>query len=242
MGRHSDTLNELATAIAKAQSEIKGAAKDSANPFFKSKYADLSSVWDACRAPLTKNGLSVIQLASAEGNKVTVETVLLHTSGQLISEALSVTAKEDSPQAVGSAITYARRYGLAAIVGVAPEDDDGEAAEARPGSGKPVHRPPPNLAGPVPMESPGGGGGEAIVQQIEAVTAQTVPEHVKPLFDLLLRQADPRGPNGTHTAEQVAYSMKLLSDAAGAILPPGLPMDKWTPGMVKTLTRHFGIK
>jgi hypothetical protein len=127
----SESINELATALAVAQGVIEGAAKDSANPFFKSKYADLASVWDAIRAPLAENGLSVLQLPSAEGPKVTITTMLAHKSGQWIQSALTVTAKEDTPQAVGSAITYARRYALQSVVGVAPEDDDGERAQGR---------------------------------------------------------------------------------------------------------------
>ena len=127
----SETINELATALAVAQGTIEGAVKDSANPFFKSKYADLASVWDAIRAPLSANGLSVMQLPSAEGAKVTITTLLAHKSGQWIQSALTMTAKEDTPQAVGSAITYARRYALQSIAGVAPEDDDGEGAQGR---------------------------------------------------------------------------------------------------------------
>lgn len=130
MERSSD-INELAAALAVAQGVIEGAAKDSANPFFKSKYADLASVWDAIRAPLAANGLSVLQLPSADGPKVTITTLLAHKSGQWVQSALTVTAKEDTPQAVGSAITYARRYALQSTVGVAPEDDDGERAQGR---------------------------------------------------------------------------------------------------------------
>lgn len=127
----SEQINELATALAKAQSEMAGAVKDSANPFFKSKYADLSSVWDACRAPLTKNGIAVVQSPSAEGLRVSVDTLLMHTSGQWMRGTVSVNAKEDTPQAVGSAITYLRRYALQSFAGVAPEDDDAEAAHGR---------------------------------------------------------------------------------------------------------------
>jgi hypothetical protein len=248
----SEQINELATALARAQGEIKGAAKDSANPFFKAKYADLASVWDACRAALTKNGLSVTQTATADGARVSVETRLLHASGQWLGDALTVSAKEESPQAIGSAITYARRYGLAAITGVAPEDDDGEAAQARP-----IHERYPSKAKPepkvIPPSSPEAArimalaesdatqrAAEEIVKQVEAVTAQQVPEHVKPFFDEMLQQTDPRGPNGTHTAEQIAYTMKLLSDGAETI---GLkiPMEKWNEGQIKTLRRHFGL-
>ena len=128
----SDQINDIATALAKAQGEMGGALKDSANPFFKSKYADLSSVWDACRAPLSKHGLAIVQSPSADGVRVSVDTLLTHTSGQWMRGTVSVNAKEDSPQAVGSAITYLRRYALQSFAGVAPEDDDAEAAMNRP--------------------------------------------------------------------------------------------------------------
>jgi len=128
-------INELATALAKAQAEMEGATKASANPYFKSKYADLASVRDACMGPLTKYGIAVVQSPSAEGAVVSVETTFLHTSGQWVSGIASATAKDDSPQSVGSAITYLRRYALQSFSGVAPEDDDGEAAQGR-GNGK----------------------------------------------------------------------------------------------------------
>ena len=133
---HSEQLNELAPALAKAQGQMTGAAKSAANPFFKSKYADLASVWDACRQPFAENGLSLLQSPSTDGVRVSLDTLLLHTSGQWIKGTVSVSAKEDSPQAVGSCITYLRRYALQSFAGVAPEDDDAEAAEGRPKNGK----------------------------------------------------------------------------------------------------------
>lgn len=127
----SETINELAAALAKAQGQITGALKDSANPFFKSRYADLASCWDACRKQLSDNGLSVIQTTDVNDGMVLVRTILAHSSGQWISGVLPVKAKDDGPQAQGSGITYARRYALAAIVGLAQIDDDAEAAQAR---------------------------------------------------------------------------------------------------------------
>lgn len=151
--RHSEDLGCLFAALARAQSELRGAVKDAANPFYKSKYADLASVWDACRDPLAKNELSIVQFPQAEGAKVTVVTRLGHASGQWIESELSAHAKDDSPQAVGSAITYLRRYSLQSVVGVAPEDDDGEAAQdktAKPAAkAKPA---PPNPAIPKDKE------------------------------------------------------------------------------------------
>lgn len=141
----SEQINELAAALAKAQSEIRPALKDSVNPFFRSKYADLGSVWDACRAPLTANGLSVAQFpAPCEPGYAALQTILMHSSGQYISSVATArlvkydkqgnTIPSDDVQGLGSALTYLRRYSLAAVVGiVADEDDDGNAA-ARPAS------------------------------------------------------------------------------------------------------------
>lgn len=129
-------LKNLSAALATAQAEMEGAKKDANNPFFKSKYADLAAVWEACRGPLTKNGLAVVQTPSSdEAGNVCVTTMLLHSSGEWIRDTVTMKPKENSPQGIGSTITYARRYALAAIAGVAPEDDDGEAAQGR-GSSK----------------------------------------------------------------------------------------------------------
>ena len=124
-------LDQLATALAKAQAAMEGAVKDSTNPHFQSRYADLASVWGACRAALTANGLAVVQAVRVADGRVYVRTILLHASGQWISSELGMQPVDLKPQAIGSCITYGRRYGLAAMVGVAPEDDDGEGAEGR---------------------------------------------------------------------------------------------------------------
>ena len=130
----SAEIKDLATALSKAQKEIKGAVKDSNNPFFNSQYADLSSVWEACRSALCANDLSVIQTTNGNTHDVvTVETMLCHSSGQWVKGSLTMKPTKPDPQGIGSAITYARRYALAAMVGVSPEDDDGQAAsQSRP--------------------------------------------------------------------------------------------------------------
>jgi hypothetical protein len=128
--------------------EMEGATKDATNPHFKSKYADLSSVREACK-PLSKHGIAILQPTRADGAAVTVTTLLIHDSGEWISEDLTLTAQQATPQAVGSAITYGRRYGLAAMVGIAPEDDDGEAAEAR-GVGQRQQQAQRAVAAPIP--------------------------------------------------------------------------------------------
>ena len=136
-------IGELAKALAKAQGELVPAAKNATNPFLKNKYADLASCIAACREVLPKHGLAYAQciIPSTEGT-VCVETILMHESGQFIKSrcVLPCTvpiSRDGKPamnaaQAAGSAITYARRYGLSAIVGLVTEDDDGNAAAISP--------------------------------------------------------------------------------------------------------------
>lgn len=123
----------IASALLKAQTEIMTAGKDAKNPFFKSKYATLNSVWEAVKEPLHDNGLSLLQPISIENNQPVVKTILLHTSGEMItSDCPIICAKQNDPQALGSAITYARRYSMASLLGVmTDEDDDGEKAMNR---------------------------------------------------------------------------------------------------------------
>jgi hypothetical protein len=128
----SDSISALATALAIAQGQMKGAIKDSSNPFFKSKYADLASVVEAIRVAFSSNGLSYIQTVEpSDKDEVRVQTTLLHSSGEWIAcGILSLPVSKADAQGYGSALTYARRYSLSAAVGVAPEDDDGNAASA----------------------------------------------------------------------------------------------------------------
>ena len=130
----SDSIKEIAAALSRAQAVMAGAKRDSTNPAYRSKYADLASVWEACREALTKNGIAVVQMTRVSNDdEVIVETRLLHSSGEWIEGELSVPVTKADAHGYGSALTYARRYSLAAAVGVAPEDDDGQAAtQARP--------------------------------------------------------------------------------------------------------------
>ena len=129
----SESIAALAAALATAQGSMKGAVKDSANPFFKSKYADLASVVEAIRAAFSTNGLSYIQTVEpSDKDEVRIETTLLHASGEWIScGILALPVNKVDCQGFGSALTYARRYSLSAAVGIAAEaDDDGNAATA----------------------------------------------------------------------------------------------------------------
>jgi hypothetical protein len=126
----SESINEIAAAMAKAQGDLHSAAKSSDNPFFKSKYADLAEVWDTIRQPFTKHGLSIIQpVSSAEGH-LTISTRVMHQSGQWIESDPLIFPITQKVQDLGSCCTYLRRYSLAAMLGVTQEDDDGNAQAA----------------------------------------------------------------------------------------------------------------
>jgi hypothetical protein len=153
--RTSGDVGHLFAALAKAQGEIKNAAKDSQNPHFKSRYADLASVVEACRSPLAKNGIAVVQVPHNEGDSIGVTTVLGHSSGQWISGRIAVKPAKWDAQGVGSVTTYLRRYGLAAMAGVAPaDDDDGEAAVGRSNGASETMAPPSRNGKTKPPENP----------------------------------------------------------------------------------------
>lgn len=174
----SDTIAKLAEALSKAQGEIKNASMDSVNPFFVNsgkggKYADLAAVWDACREPLSKNGLSVVQVPEFRDGKVVVVTLMMHASGEWISGELELTPVKLDPQGIGSATTYGKRYALGGFAGVAPagEDDDGNAALRPNGDAKASKTTnksresttigaPPDM--PLPLPRPNGGDTEYI--------------------------------------------------------------------------------
>lgn len=130
MMMQSESLGKLAEALAKAQSTMEEAKEDSKNPFFKSNYADLTSVWRACRKSLTDNGLSVIQTTDIREDKILVVTTLMHSSGEWMKGCLPLLLSKNDAQSMGSAITYARRYALAAIAGVCKEGEDDDAEQA----------------------------------------------------------------------------------------------------------------
>ena len=127
--KSSDSIKELATALAIVQGQLTFAKKDSKNPFFKSNYADLESVWDACRELLSTNGLAIMQFPGEyqDGN-MALNTIITHKSGEWMSQEMSVPVSKPDAQGAGSALTYMRRYALAAVVGVVQADDDGNSA------------------------------------------------------------------------------------------------------------------
>ena len=125
-------MKNIATALVKAQKAFGPALKSSTNPHFKSRYADLSACVEAVIEGLNEAGIAMIQRTSEDLNGVTVETVFIHESGEMLEcGKLHVPASKQDPQGYGSALTYARRYSLMAACGIAPEDDDGNAATRR---------------------------------------------------------------------------------------------------------------
>jgi hypothetical protein len=117
----SESIKELAAALAAFQAEVANVKKDSTNPFFKSKYASLENIIETARPFLAKHGLAFSQLPSGENE---LSTTLMHKSGDWLSATAKINPKDTSPQAQGSAITYMRRYALSALLGLATEDDD----------------------------------------------------------------------------------------------------------------------
>jgi hypothetical protein len=131
--RHSESINEIAAALAKAQGGMKSAVKDSLNPHFKSKYADMSSVKDAIGDTLVKVGIAVIQAHDIlENGTLVLRTRLIHTSGQWLESTYPVRPVKDDPQGLSAATTYARRVTLSSILSIVSDvDDDGETASGR---------------------------------------------------------------------------------------------------------------
>ena len=124
----SDSIKNIAIAMCKAQGEMGGAVKGANNPFFKSKYADLGEVIKVVKEPFANNGLSFIQFPINDGDKIGVETILMHDSGEWLSGSFTVKASKQDAQGAGSVITYCKRYGLQAVAGIPSEDDDGNSA------------------------------------------------------------------------------------------------------------------
>lgn len=126
-------MKGIATALAKAQTNMGKALKQASNPHFRSKYADLGNVMDACLPALNEAGIALIQPTGEDEHGRYVETILIHgESGESLTCRVPLIVSKNDMQGYGSAVTYARRYGLMAMAGIAPEDDDGNAAAKAP--------------------------------------------------------------------------------------------------------------
>ena len=127
----SEHINELASALAKAQRTLKTAIKDSTNPHFRSRYADLASVWSAWQEVGPANGLAITQTTAVRDGGIVLITQMSHSSGQWMRGEYPLNPIKNDPQGLGSVLTYARRYNLSAITGVCPDEDDSESAMGR---------------------------------------------------------------------------------------------------------------
>lgn len=135
-------MKNLAKALSLFQGALKPIPKDSTNPFFKSGYSSLTACWEEIRPLLSKHGLCVIQLTDRAGDATLIlRTVLLHESGELLEGFYPIYSKDNSPQAIGSAMTYAKRYALQAILGLSSEDDDGNTAQHQHPTASSAHKP-----------------------------------------------------------------------------------------------------
>jgi hypothetical protein len=135
--KHSDNLTKIAPALLAAQRDMTAAAKSATNPHFKSRYSDLATIIEAVKAPLNAQGIAFMQSATNDATGVMVETRLQHESGEYMEQTIYLPVPQQTPQAYGSAITYAKRYQLQSMVGLPSEDDDGEKA-SEPAERKPI--------------------------------------------------------------------------------------------------------
>ncbi|MDA2124277.1 ERF family protein [Bacillus cereus] len=170
----SETITELAKALVKFNSEVNKIAKDADNPFFKNNYATLDTIIDEIRPILSKHGLSIMQIPSGDGQNVTLKTLLLHESGEwLESDELTMKPVKNDPQAVGSCITYARRYSLAAFLSLnTGEDDDGNGATYGKDKPKPKGNSGQSPNKPQGSNNSGGGNGKASEKQMKMIKAK----------------------------------------------------------------------
>ena len=176
MSNQSENIADLAHALSKCQGQMAPAIKDSINPHFKNKFATLYSIWEACRKPLSDNGLSVVQTMSFENERLCLTTKLMHLSGQWISSITQVVSAKQDAQGIGSALSYFKRYSLAALLGVctADEDDDGNGAM------------PNGKEKSIKAESPPVGKEE--IRQLNEMADQCDPEYMAKVFSYLESQ------------------------------------------------------
>lgn len=227
----SETIGQLALALSKAQGQMKFAAKDANNPFFKSKYADLASVIEAIKVPLSANGIAFVQATDFEDNAVIVETILLHESGEWISGKLRMQPTKNDPQGVGSAVTYAKRYGLQAIAGVPSDDDDGNAATHQ---SAPAAKPAPSKPMPAKVKE----AAAAIVKPAKGTISGDPTEG--DLSDIAPAPPADDKPDGATLGQVInAFATKLNMTAPMIEAEYGKPMADWTNSDVSEARELF---
>jgi hypothetical protein len=195
-------VKEIYQALVKAQSQIRIAIKDSNNPHFRSKYADLASVWDAIRDALHKNGLAVLQLSDVDASGVPVLlTRIIHESGQHVEGRYPIVCKDpQDPQKMVAATTYARRASLSAALGVIADDDDGNTAAGHTAS----HTAPPSPAKPVSAPTTAKATGNAMTDLFAAHKL----EYPKAVEDLIGKPVKEWSENDKTTAREAIKKLQ----------------------------------
>lgn len=220
----SPTIGAIAKALAAAQREIGVAVKDATNPHFRSKYADLQAVDEACRPALSKHGIAIAQGTGYADGFVFVTTRLLHAdTGEWIESTLHIAPGKHDAQGVGSAITYARRFGLSALAAVpAGVDDDGEAAAGRGAPRGEVAVPPPATVVPFdpPARAPAAPAGDLPDEPPERFPLAFSPLELRPVWKV--RELGTDGKTGGRTKVYYADAVGVvtkLTDGAGPKSP-----------------------
>lgn len=192
----SESIGKIATAMLEAQKAITFAAKDATNPHFKNKYADLPAVVDAVKPALNDAGIAFLQSAGpSDDSKLHLTTRLVHTSGEWIEDTLVMPLPKQDPQGYGSAMTYARRYALAAITGLYQDDDDGNA-----GSGYSQ-----NAAAPKPKSAPAALPPAVLKKHVDSIKAADSMETLKTVYGSAYKAAHAMG---DRVAEEVLAEAK----------------------------------
>lgn len=191
--QRSESIADIAAALALAQGEIENATKNASNPHFRSYYADLAEMLNTARPVLAKHGIAVVQSTSYADKLVHVDTLLTHKSGQWLESHASAPIGKDDVQGVGSVTTYLRRYSLAAMVGIAQEDDDGESAVRAPQKAAPVQpapevKPRKRVASPDARATAKALLSAGMLSAVEDIRIPSLPEHEQLALRVLMQQ------------------------------------------------------
>lgn len=200
----SESIGELSTALAKAQATMKAATFNKTNPHFKNKYADLTAVLDAIRKPLADNGLAITQTPEMRGEAFCLVTRLCHSSGQWIAGEYPLPAQA-TPQQLGSALTYARRYSLSAIACIAADEDDDAEGARKEGQIATMQRPNPHVTQQADVNTY-----EARVNPSNGEPIDCIPVHLHRVEKLKVADARP-------VAETLLAAMRLCKTPAALV-------------------------
>lgn len=251
----SETIGALAAALAKAQGQIRPAPMDRDNPFFKSRYATLTSLWESARAALAANGLAVTQATDLDnaGNIVLI-TTLMHSSGEWVGSVYPVWPADKKPQTIGSAITYARRYAFGALVGLSSDDDDdgneanGNHAPAKQQEVRPAKQPAApsaanNSGGSQNVNGNGGGAaggtykpGAAAIDFLAACKAVFGPDADKARHWMIERYCTAKTPNNVRTSTKSMTDDELRAITEALTSNADSYASKWAAANMDTST------